>query len=137
TRTVEGDAAKLRSAILVRVGWLVLILVITGLMTPAVIAGNVASGTAVRIGAALLLLMPAGVLMGMCFPLGMKVAAGRGGGDLAAWLWGVNGAMSVIASVLAVVLAMSFGISASWWIGVGLYGAAWVAGVRATGARRE
>ncbi|HYE19414.1 MAG TPA: hypothetical protein VEA69_13270, partial [Tepidisphaeraceae bacterium] len=134
TRTVEGDAAKLRSAILVRVGWLVLILIITGLMTPAVIAGNVASGTAVRIAAALLLLMPAGVLMGMCFPLGMKVAAARGGGDLAAWLWGVNGAMSVIASVLAVVLAMSFGISASWWIGVGLYGVAWVAGVRAARA---
>ena len=38
--------------------------------------------------------------------------------QLAPWLWGVNGATSVLASVLAVVIAMIFGISASFWTGV-------------------
>ena len=44
--------------------------------------------------------------------------------QLAPWLWGVNGATSVVASVLAVVIAMAFGISASFWSGVLCYLAA-------------
>ena len=61
--------------------------------------------------------------MGMCFPMGMKVAAGQRE-DITAWLWGINGAMSVVAAVLAVVIGMSFGISVAWWTGVGCYGVA-------------
>ena len=36
---------------------------------------------------------------------------------IAPWLWGVNGATSVCASVLAVVIAIGAGISAAFWIG--------------------
>jgi hypothetical protein len=73
--------------------------------------------------------------MGMCFPLGMKAAAARGpaSAGLTAWLWGINGAMSVVASVLSVVIAMSFGIAASWWTGVACYALALAAITRATG----
>jgi hypothetical protein len=96
------------------------LLVVTGLITPLMIRTFVASATPIRVLIALLLLMPAGFFMGMCFPMGMKMAAG-GREDLTAWLWGINGAMSVIASVLSVVIAMSFGISAAWWTGVACY----------------
>jgi hypothetical protein len=77
-----------------------------------------------------------GVFMGMAFPLGMRLAmASRAG--LGPWLWGVNGATSVLASVLAVVIAMAFGISASYWTGFASYlvglGAFALAARRATG----
>ena len=41
--------------------------------------------------------------------------------------------MSVVASVLSVVIAMSFGISASWWTGVACYALALAAITRTTG----
>ena len=34
-----------------------------------------------------------------------------------AFLWGINGAASVCASVLGVVIALFFGISAAFWAG--------------------
>jgi spermidine synthase len=119
TKNVEVET--LRGSILWRMMVLLALLVAIGLITPAMIRTFVSSATVVRVGVALVLLMPAGLFMGMCFPLGMKAAAARSG-DITAWLWGINGAMSVVASVLAVVIAMSFGISASWWTGVGCYG---------------
>jgi hypothetical protein len=58
--------------------------------------------------------------------LGMRLAmAGRP--QLGPWLWGVNGAVSVVASVLAVVIAMAAGISTSFWAGVAAYATALVA----------
>jgi hypothetical protein len=109
------------------------ILVVTGLVTPWAVRTFVASSTVVRVSVALLLLMPAGFFMGMCFPMGMKAASLRRGGEgLTAWLWGINGAMSVVASVLSVVIAMSYGIPASWWTGVACYAVALVAIRRAT-----
>lgn len=132
TKGVQGRGTG--EAIGRRMVVLLVLLVITGLVTPFFIRTFVASATPVRIGVALMLLMPAGFFMGMCFPMGMKAAAGQKE-DITAWLWGINGAMSVVASVLAVVIAMSFGISVAWWTGVGCYGVALWAIRRATGAR--
>ena len=41
--------------------------------------------------------------------------------SLTPWLWGINGATSVCASVLAVVVALSLGIRASYWLGLACY----------------
>jgi hypothetical protein len=41
--------------------------------------------------------------------------------DYTAWLWGVNGAASVCASVLAMIISMTAGIGIAWWAGVGTY----------------
>lgn len=124
TRGVDGDSTgkRITRRMLILLG----LLVLTGLVTPLFIRTFVSSATIVRVGIALLLLMPAGLFMGMCFPMGMKAAAGQRE-DITAWLWGINGAMSVVASVLSVVIAMSFGISVAWWTGVGCYGAALLA----------
>ena len=121
TRGVEATA--IAPSVTRRLIVLLVILVVTGLITPLMIRTFVSSATPLRILIALLLLMPAGLFMGMCFPLGMKMAARRSEG-ITAWLWGINGAMSVVSSVLAVVIAMSFGIAASWWTGVACYAVA-------------
>lgn len=64
----------------------------------------------VRIAAALILLAPLGLLMGVGFPKGLQwVAAERPG-----WLpmaWGVNGFTSVIGAVLAALVSLSWGFS--------------------------
>jgi hypothetical protein len=43
-----------------------------------------------------------------------------------AFLWGINGAASVCASVLAVVISLFFGISTAFWAGALAYGLACV-----------
>ena len=64
--------------------------------------------------------------MGMAFPIGMGRAL-RDVPALSPWLWAVNGSASVCASVLAVVIALGAGISASFWTGALCYGAAMAA----------
>jgi hypothetical protein len=78
------------------------------------------SPTPLRIAIAGTTLAAMGVFMGTAFPLGMRVAL-RTRPALGAWLWGINGATSVLASVAAVVIAMAFGISVSFWCGVACY----------------
>ena len=78
--------------------------------------------------------------MGMAFPVGMKHARLRDGAPTA-WLWGINGAFSVISSVLAVVIAVFWGVTATLLVGVAAYTLAITAGAGFTPAsaaqRRE
>ncbi len=98
---------------------LVLTLLVIGALTPWVVRTLAGQETPVRILASVALLFPAGLFMGTAFPLGMGLAERRS--VLAPWLWGMNGAASVLASVLAVVVSMSAGISAAYWLGVCAY----------------
>lgn len=99
---------------------LVVSLVITGLITPVAIKTFQASTTPLRILVAIGLLALPGFCMGMAFPLGMKHAATRSLA-LTPWLWGINGATSVVASVIAIVIALSAGIAFSFWVGCAWY----------------
>jgi hypothetical protein len=113
-----------------RLGALLGALVVFGALTPHAVAAFAGATTVIRIIVAVSMLLPLGVFMGMAFPLGMQLAAATFG-PVAPWFWGVNGATSVCASVLAVVIAMSAGISASFWAGVGCYALALAAWHRA------
>lgn len=99
---------------------LLAVLAAAGAATVPLITAFQASETPVRVAVSAALLAVMGVLMGMAFPLGMRLAMVTRA-SLGPWLWGVNGAMSVLASVLAVVIAMAFGISVSFWTGVVSY----------------
>ncbi len=78
---------------------------------------------AARIGASLLLIAPLAFLMGLPFPLGLS-RLGRAAPHLVPWAWGINGCASVLAAVLATVLAIQFGFSAVVALAVLLYGLA-------------
>ncbi len=105
---------------------LLVALAVFGAATPAVTAALRASETPLRMGASIALLFPLGFLMGMPFPLGLRAAtaASARGAELTPWLWAVNGATGVLASVLAIVVALGFGISVSYWCGVSAYAVA-------------
>ena len=68
-------------------------------------------------------LAPLGFLMGVPLPSGLSAVRARGS-DRVAWLWGVNGATSVLGSVLATLGAMHMGISAVLVAGIVMYAAA-------------
>lgn len=113
------------SAILAFAGLLALLIVV-GLAVTSVIKEFKSASTFLRVLASSAMLFPLGVFMGMPLPIGMR-AASRMAGSITPWLWGVNGATSVCASVLAVVIAMSSGISTTYWFGVAAYGIALLA----------
>lgn len=63
---------------------------------------------------------PLSMLMGLAFPIGMRLVGAVS--DLAtAWLWGVNGACGVLASVVAVAVSMWFGIHRNLWLAAACY----------------
>lgn len=99
---------------------LLCILTIFGMFTPYVLSIHRASTTMLRIFVAIGILFPLGLFMGMAFPLGMKIASIRSP-LITPWLWGINGATSVCASVLAAVIALSSSISATFWSGFSCY----------------
>ena len=121
--TTSGLHGDVRRSVLVRLCLLLGVLIGLGLVTPGWVHSYQASTTPVRIALAIALLAPAGLFMGMAFPLGLTMAS-RQSHDISAWLWSINGAASIVASVLAVVLAMAWGINMAWWTGVGCYGLA-------------
>ncbi len=51
------------------------------------------------------LVAPLGFLMGMPFPTGIRIVATHGK-DSVPWMWAVNGGMSVLGSVLAIIMAI-------------------------------
>ncbi len=122
-RVAHADLPRSGSA---RLASLLGALLIIGLITPLCIPLFQTAQTPIRILVAVALLVPPGLLMGMAFPLGMKLASLRFSG-VTPWFWGINGATSVCASVFAVALALSFGIAATYWIGVACYLAAFLA----------
>ncbi len=123
TQALSGPRLARPGAVLLLV--LLAVLVTFGTVTPYAIARFDGSTTPVRILVAVAILFPLGLFMGMAFPMGIKVASARSEA-LTPWLWGINGAMSVTASVLAVAIALSAGISACFWTGVACYVAALV-----------
>jgi hypothetical protein len=63
---------------------------------------------------------PVSLLLGCCFPLGMRLL-GRISDTATSWMWGVNGACSVLASAAAVGLSMWVSIDASLAVGALCY----------------
>ena len=95
-------------------------LIVFGVLTPHVVWLFRGCVTPLRIMIAIGILLPLGFFMGMAFPMGMKLASVRSSA-LTPWLLAVNGATSVCASVVAVAVALAFGISSAFWIGFVCY----------------
>jgi MFS family permease len=117
---------------------LLLVLTLFGIVTPAIVRAIEPLTTPIRIAVAVAVLTPAGLVMGMAFPLGMMIADAARRRDLTPWLWGLNGAASVLASVLSVCIALTWSISTAFWSGWICYlvaTAAFTAAARTAGRR--
>jgi hypothetical protein len=82
-----------------------------------------------RVAAAVLLLAPAGVGMGMAMPIGLKRLVGLYPAGVP-WAWAVNGLTSVLASALAVAIAITAGFTVATLVACAFYAAALVHAAR-------
>ncbi|MGD2207754.1 MAG: hypothetical protein PVH17_13345, partial [Anaerolineae bacterium] len=110
--------------------WMLALLVVAiplyPLGLPVLFRALLGAPLAVRLLATGLSLAPLGFLMGMPFPRGLAWLRERAPG-LVPWAWAVNGCTSVLASILAAVIALSMGFS--WVLAAAAlaYAGAWLA----------
>jgi SAM-dependent methyltransferase len=93
-------------------GAIILVLAVTTLATPHVFAAAIGLSLPWRVLVAVVSLAPIGILLGMPFPLGVRIVSAAAL-PLVPWAWGVNGFFTVIGSVVAVILAMASGFTAA------------------------
>lgn len=92
----------------------------TALLSPLVLESTEQLSTLAKGAIVVAFVAPVSLLLGMPFPIGARLI-GHADRLLTAWMWGVNGAASVLGSVAAVVTSMSLGIRASLLIGASCY----------------
>jgi hypothetical protein len=100
-------------------------------LLPNRLVALVGIGFAYRLLVSAVLLVPLGFLMGMPFPTGLRALAsgpapkfpsGAGASDNAIeWAWAMNAAASVLGSVLAMVIAIQFGLTITLACGAAAY----------------
>jgi SAM-dependent methyltransferase len=78
-----------------------------------------------RVAISIAMLAPVGFVMGMPFPLGISAVADLGP-QVVPWAWGINGGMSVLGSVLAIVVAMGTGFTWVLALSAAIYVAAFL-----------
>jgi len=93
---------------------------VVGLLGREVVASLLGWPFPARLAVTVVGLAPLGVLMGMPFPA-LLARLQEENSTLVPWAWGVNGAVSVVASVLAAMIALSWGFGAVLAIGAGCY----------------
>ena len=91
------------------------ILVACAAIQPAIDAA-LASSLPVRAVVTVLFTMPLGLLLGFCFPVGMRLVQAHSGRAMP-WMWGINGGFGVLGSVMSVMVSMAWGISWSLMLG--------------------
>ena len=114
-----GDAQLLKRVEVVILG--IAAVAILGIVAlPPIIVFAIGASHMARIALAVALIAPAGVLLGMPLPAGMRLMAVNHS-ELVPWAWGMNGALSVIGATLAVFIAMNWGFSVTLLAGAAVY----------------
>lgn len=90
---------------------------------PGLLSAEVGLPFPVKLLISAALLAPLGFAMGMPFPTGLR-ALGGGESDSVEWAWAMNAASSVLGSVLAIVIAVHFGLGATLACGAVAYAVA-------------
>jgi spermidine synthase len=114
--------------------WLPLLLVVVTLLAdvvflPSRLAALVGLAFGYRLLISAVLLVPLGFVMGMPFPTGLRALAaaasnkpcGDTSDNAVEWAWAMNAAASVLGSVLAMVIAIQFGLTITLACGAGAY----------------
>jgi hypothetical protein len=93
------------------VPFILLALALTAFLMPIIFSFALGWSLFWRVVLSIILLAPLGVLLGMPFPIGLRVVAEEAP-SLVPWAWGVNGFFTVIGTVSALILGMAFGFKA-------------------------
>jgi len=113
---------------------LVILILAAPLLLPHLFTWTLGLPLTIRLGLTALVLSPLGFLMGVPFPAGIhlitwrqvQVPKNEAQDGSIPWVWAVNGAASVVASVLSALLALTFGFSWVLRLGALCYAGAWI-----------
>jgi predicted membrane-bound spermidine synthase len=105
---------------------LLLILAVSAVIIPWVFSFALGLSLPLRVLLSMLVLAPLAICLGMPFPLGLRIVSSAAEA-LVPWAWGVNGFFTVIGTVMALILAMSFGFRMVLVLGGAAYLLAWAA----------
>ncbi len=114
------DDTRLLRRLLLVLAAIVSVAVLAVLALPAIVAAGIAGPLAARIAGTAALLIPAGILMGMPLPAGIRMLSARRA-ELIPWVWAMNGALSVVGATIAVFIAMNWGFSVTLLAGASCY----------------
>ena len=90
-------------------------------VSPVLLSKTLALGMPLRAATCFLVILPLAFFLGIPFPSCIQLL-GQGRNDrYIPWMYGVNGSMAVLGSVLAVVLSMLFGFTPAYFAGLFLY----------------
>jgi len=117
SRRLVGDRNNRLAAVLALAAALVGLLAV---IVQPVLAAGVGMPLFEKIVATVLMIAPAGFVMGIPFPTGLRLLEKRHEASVR-WAWSLNAAASVLGSVGALVLALYLGLVATMLIGGGLY----------------
>ena len=108
--------------------WLPLTMIASALLVyvwilPSILNRLVGAPFLAKLAISALVLGPLGFIMGMPFPAGLRALAADccDGGDSIEWAWAMNAASSVLGSVLAIILAIQFGLNVTLICGAAAY----------------
>jgi hypothetical protein len=96
------------------------LILLEAFLMPAATDATLAFGLAGRTVVAIAFVAPLAGAIGCCFPIGMRLVRGHSE-SVTAWMWGVNGAAGVLASIVAVMISMWLGIGANLVVAAVLY----------------
>ena len=115
--------AKLRRTAAIACLAVAAIALVWGNALPFIVRAAVGWPLAFRVALAAGLMVPAGMVMGVPLPSGVRLLAARQP-QLVPWAWGINGALSVLGATLAVFVAMNWGFSVTLICGAAVYACA-------------
>ena len=97
--------------------------VLTTLLLPGLFEAQIGLPIAGRIALSVAALFPVGFVLGIPFPMGLRMAHAVGSG-LVPWAWAVNGAASVAAPAVAMLISLRLGFSITLHVGAAAYAVA-------------
>lgn len=134
-----GSSQAKRLNHLLALGGLIVLLLVLPMLLPGLFERTLGLTFPLRLIISMAVLAPVGFLMGVPFPAGIRWMAqtlGQPGTGVAGeknagisqipWIWAANGASSVIASILAALLALNFGFTWVLRLGSLCYAGAWL-----------
>ncbi len=89
--------------------------------SPSVLSYCAEYGIVFRSAACFLMILPIALFLGIPFPSCIQLLKVEHSEQFVPWMYGVNGAMSVLGSVLAIVLSMIYGFTLTYFVGLAFY----------------
>lgn len=113
----EGSERRWLATVLVL---LVITTVLEVFAVPVLFDALLGAGRMARFVVSGLVIAPLGMLLGIPFPLGIRLLGARSP-EAVPWAWGVNAYATVVGSILCVIIAITFGFRVNFALALALY----------------